>query len=180
MYTIPEAEVEELRTAPETALPKLAAKLHYEIQLSTFQSLVQQLPQLLSPILEQRAQVDKLTSEFRTMWPALHEKPEYEAAAEQAIRSVRAVNPKLPMKEVLKQAGVLALISLGLPVTAPGGSTQSTAPAAPIPPTPAAPPAPPIARPPGIGASSSPLLPPGGGDEGNIWAQMAEEHLRGG
>jgi hypothetical protein len=179
MYTIPEAEVEELRTAPETALPKLAAKLHYEIQLSTYQSIIDQLPQLLGPMLDQRAQTDKLEGEFKKMWPDLHSKPEYEAAAEQAIRSVRAVNPKMPMTEVMRQAGMIAMMSLGLPLPAPGAQPQQSAPAQ-APTLPAqAPAAPPIGRPPGIGASSSPLQHPGSGDESNIWAEMAAAHLRG-
>jgi hypothetical protein len=178
MYAIPETEVEELRTAPETALPKLAAKLHYEIQLATFNSLVQALPELVSPIMEQRAQTQRYTEDFKSMWPDLHKSPDGRKAAEQAIRLTRQMNPQMSMEDVLKKAGALAMISLGLPVTAPAGTP--VAPQAPAPQAPAMRPSP-IGRPAGVtGAPANPVQHPGSsGDESNIFAEMAEAHLRG-
>ena len=178
LYAIPEAEVEELRTAPETALPKLAAKLHYEVQLATFNALHQALPDLIAPILKHQEQVTRFTQEFKSMWPQLHEKPEYEAAAEQAIRVTRQMNPNMPIKDVLQRAGTLAMLTLGIPLPAPGAPAAPTAqPAAPTLPARQ----PPLARPPGVAsASPAPLSNPGApGDEGNIFEMMATEHLRG-
>jgi hypothetical protein len=168
--------IEELRTAPETALPKLAANLHYEVQLSTYNAVMQAVPDVIGHILDRRMEVDRLTNDFKSMWPQLHEKPEYEAAAESSIRAMRAANPNMPMKDVLQRAGMMAMLTLGLPLPTP----QGAAPAAPQ--APAQPPVrvPPPGRPAGVGAAgSSPLASPAAGGEGNIFEELYDGARRG-
>ncbi len=178
LYAIPEAEVEALRTNPETALPKLAAKLHYEVQLGVYNSMIQAMPEMIGHIMTQRMEVENLERDFKSMWPQLYEKPEYDAVAENCIRAIRQVNPKMAMKEVLQKAGMMAMLTLGLPLPAPQGTQQqSVAPA--VPPVGATRVAPP-GRPAGVAASGGqPLAAPGSGDEGNIFAQMVEDSRNG-
>lgn len=152
--------IDELRTNPEKVLPKLAANLHYEVQLATYNSVMQALPNVVSTIIDQRRAVDRYTDMFKQMYPQLHEKKEYEAAAENAIRVIRQTNPQLPMEEVLKRAGVAACLALGLQL--PASVVQPATP----PPAPASPPPriPPPGRPAGIGAASS-VIPPASPDD---------------
>jgi hypothetical protein len=172
------AAIEELRTSPELALPKLAANLHYEVQLATYNSIMQAVPEIVGTIISRREEVSSLERSFKEMWPQLHEKPEYETAAESSIRAMRAANPQMPMKEVLQKAGMMAMLTLGLPLPAP----QAQAPHAPAPQAPLAPPvrmAPP-GRPAGVGAAgASPMTPPAAGGEGNIFEDLFEAARRG-
>jgi len=170
------AAIEELRTDPATALPKLAANLHYEVQLSTYNSVMQAIPEIIGTILDRRREVDTLETEFRGMYPELHSKPEYQAAAESSIRAMRAANPQMDMREVLKRAGIMAMLTLGLPIPGQGGAPSPT------PSAPAAPPVriPPPGRPAGVGASgASPMTSPAAGGEGNIFEDLFDASRRG-
>jgi len=159
--------IDELRTNPEKVLPKLAANLHYEMQLATYNSIMQALPTVVSTIIDQRRTVDRYTDMFRQMYPQLHEKKEYEAAAENAIKVIRQTNPQLSMEEVLKRAGVAACLALGLQLP----TSAAPAPA----PTPApAPRIPPPGRPAGIGAASSVIPPASQNDAESLFGEIVD------
>lgn len=162
-----QAAIEELRTNPEVALPKLAANLHYEVQLATYNSVMQAVPELIQQVMTRRDEVKVLETSFREMYPQLHTKPEYQQAAENSIRAIRTANPQMPMSDVLKSAGIMAMITLGLPLP---GAPAPVAPAAPVASVVRAPPP---GRPAGVGAAgSSPMTPPAAGGEGNIFEDL--------
>lgn len=168
-----EATIEQLRTNPEKTLPKLAAQLHYEVQLSTYNSVMQALPEVFSQMFQRREEVNRYETTYKNMYPQLFEKKEYEQTSESSIRAVRAANPNMDMDEVLKRAGIMACITLGLPLP---GMQQQQAPA----PQNLAPQVrqPPPGRPAGVN-STPPLPAPGADDSGNIFADLVNESIAG-
>jgi len=144
LYAIPAEEVEALRTNPEVALPKLAAKLHYEIATSLVQTMMSAMPTMLE---QQMAAVQTRTAnneKFYSSWPTLKEAVAKNPAAEGTIRSAiqafRNANPNADLAAVIKGGGILAATMLGVPLEA-------------APPTPPPPAPPPPARPAGTGGS---------------------------
>lgn len=174
------AAIEELRTAPEKALPKLAANLHYEVQLATYNSVMEAMPVMIGHILTQRKAADEAETMFKGMYPRLYEKPEYEQAAESSIRAMKAANPNMATPELLKRAGMMAMLTLGLPLDMPGVSGAPNPSPTPTPtptPTPSQIPIP--GRPAGVHASGAPgsMAPAGATD--NIFADLVNETIAG-
>ena len=54
LYKLSDEEAEEVRVSPYEALPKLASRLHFEVQLSTFGAVMQALPQLITRAFQER------------------------------------------------------------------------------------------------------------------------------
>jgi hypothetical protein len=149
----------------------LAAKLHYEVQLSTFNAVMSQLPQLMSSFMETQKATQQAEDAFYGQWTALKD-PKYTPTVINTIKAVKAANPQMSQEELMKQAGLVAMISLGLPISPPGDST------------PAAPAAPPVrvnpSRPAGIGAAAS-MVPRGAqpAASGNIFADIVDAYEAG-
>ena len=173
LYKLSDDEVEAFRTNPGEILPKIAANLHYEVQAAVFSSVLQSLPQVLDMAFNQRKAVDEADNAFYSRWPKLKEGAHLETVTN-AIRAYRTANPKAPMDKVIEQAGLMAMISLGLNPQEAVAAVPATAPAVAAPVSPLAP------RPAGIGAAGH-VTPqqPGGGLEENIFEALAEAHLRG-
>jgi hypothetical protein len=178
LYKIPEADIEGLRTNPEVYLPKLAAQLHYEVQLAAFNSVLTAMPDLVSMVMDQRTNVAEANTKFYDKWPALKQhiaaNPQAEEAVRQSINAYRNANPKASQDDIITRAGLLAMVSLGIPLEQM--LPQATAPAAPqapvVRPTPH--------RPVGMGAVGHvPNHPAAGGSEGNIFERLAEAHMQG-
>lgn len=166
LYKLSDDEAEEVRVSPHEALPKLASRLHFEIQMSTFGAVMQALPQLITRAFAEREAQQKSESAFYTRWPDL-KKPEYSEAVLNSTRAFRAANPKATFEDVVEKAGLLAMISLGL----------NPAPTPPAPVVPTIPQIPP--RPAGAGASPVTPIPQTGppGVDPTI-AEMIEFELR--
>jgi hypothetical protein len=54
LYGLSETEAEELRIEPEKALPKLAARLHYEVTAAAFNAVMSSLPQFVERTMQTR------------------------------------------------------------------------------------------------------------------------------
>lgn len=173
LYKLTDEEAAAFQANPAEELPNLAAKLHYEVQVATFNAVMQSLPQLLDQFSSQREAVQRNENQFYDKWPKLKEKPEYKETVISAIKAYRTANPKMPMEAVIQQAGLMAMLTLGLPLDLPGTQPQPPAPPAPQL-TPGLP-----ARPAGIGGSGAPLPRAQGGQSGNIFADIVEDDLRG-
>jgi len=172
LYELPEAEVEELRVNPGVALPKMAARLHYEVQMATHQGILNVLPQIVEGMMKSQMKSTEYENQFFGAWPRLKEavasNPKAHEAIVTSIQSFRQLNPKASTADIIARAGMLACMTLGLPV-----ETVAQAPVAPV--VPQVP-----ARPPGIGATGHiPAATPGGGEEGDIIAELSAAHLRG-
>jgi hypothetical protein len=177
MYKLSDAEVEQFRTAPEESIPSLAANLHYQVQLATFQSVMSVMPQILDGFMAQRTAISDANKAFFDQWPALAEKkgdPKAIESIQQSIRAYKAANPNADLNTVIKGAGMLAAISLGIPL-----ESMVTTPPAPVPAPPAAPSAPAPAKPAGAGSSGAPMPAPSTGKESDIFADLVNETLAG-
>lgn len=176
LYKLSDEEAELARTSPEVALPKLAARLHYEVQMAAFEAITGVLPDMIAQAQEQRQVQTAANDKFYSKWPALKDRVAAEPAVEerirQAIQATRKVNPNADMDMVINQAGILAMMSLGIPLQQMGGGT-------------AAPTIAPVsrelpARPPGIGATGHVTpLEPSSGQEGSIFESLSEAFLKG-
>jgi hypothetical protein len=113
LYKLSDEEAEEVRVSPHEALPKLASRLHFEVQLSTFGAIMQALPQLITRAFQEREAQQQSESAFYTRWPDL-KKPEYGEAVLNSLRAYRAANPKAGFDEIVEKSGLFAMISLGL------------------------------------------------------------------
>jgi hypothetical protein len=180
--------MEQLRTAPEealtTLLPDLASQLHYEVTLGTYNSVLAALPTMITQIIDTRRQADEADTKFYSQWPQLKSADKglsttYDKTVASAIRAVRAANPQMPMDEVITQAGIVACMTLKLPIQPPGDASAAASPvpaAAAAAPAPAAPRA---VRPPGIGGSAQITPPNRSGESENIFADLTNEHMAG-
>lgn len=167
LYKLSDDEVEAFRTNPGETLPKFAANLHYQVQAAVFNSVLQALPQVLDTAFNQRRAVDEADNAFYTRWPKLKNN-QYSETVVNSIRAYRAANPNAKMDKVIEQAGLMAMISLGLnPQEVVAAATPSVTP-------------PPAPRPAGIGAAGHVVpIAPAGGEEENIFTALAEAQLRG-
>lgn len=147
-YKLDDADVEALRTDPGKVMPTLAARLHYDVQHAITAGLVQMLPQMIGTYFQQQKAAEENESAFFSAYPTLKEKPEYAQTVINSIAAVRHANPQITREELIKQAGIMASLSLGLPL--PGATPAAPPAAAPVP---AARPAPGALRPAGAGTS---------------------------
>lgn len=188
LYQLTPEQVEQIRTNPEQVLPKLAAQLHYEVQLAAHNSIASILPQMIQLHQQQTAAHTEYENRFYGQFPALKSAVAADKAKEQTIiQSIRAfkhANPKASEEEVRNGAGLLAMMALKLPLEGllgGGGTQQVAAPTAPAAAPSAAPPmrqVPP--RPAGVGATAHiPTPAPGGGEEENIFTALANATLSG-
>ena len=134
LYELSADEAEEIRVAPHEALPKLAARLHYEVQIATFNSMVQTIPKIVGKILVEREAQAESERLFYARWPILGSKAEYTSTVKNSLQAYKAANPKATFQDLVEKAGIMACLSLGLSPLPP---TQSAPPPAPIPPRPA-------------------------------------------
>jgi DNA polymerase III subunit gamma/tau len=143
LYALAPEELEEFRVTPETALPKLAAKLHFEVVMSAYQAVRNQLPELVGGFMSHQQEVQKANDSFFTKWPDLKD-PSHLDQVKGAIKAYKAANPNASREQIINGAGAMVMISLG---------KNPFASAAPTPPAVSAVPP----RPAGVGASGAPL-----------------------
>lgn len=148
LYKLTDSDAEELRTSPETVLPRIAARLHFEATSAAFNSVLGVLPGLVEQVIETQRKVRENEDHFYTRWPDLR-KPEYEAAVLNSVRAYKSANPRATREELTERAGLMAMLSLGLNPQAAAAASQPTPPTPPAkPPTPA-----------GAGFSAAPFTP---------------------
>lgn len=171
-YKLDEADVEAFRTDPGKVIPTLAARLHYDVQSAVFAGVMNALPQMLQHYTEQQRVHTENETEFFSAFPSLKEKPEYAQTVVNSIAAIRTANPSISRAELIKQAGIMASMTLGLPIGAPAPSA---------PPPPAARTITANARPAGagtIGHVPSPT-PPGQTQELSDLDELVNAHLAG-
>jgi len=184
LYKLNDAEVAELSTNPGEAMPKLAARLHYEVQLAVHQGVLQIIPHLFQNLMESQRETSKNDNAFYDRWPELKEAvgkdSKIEGSIKEAVRSYKALNPKANTQDIIEKAGLLAMISLGIPPRAAAAMVQQA-----MTPVPVLSPAPSQipGRPAGVGATAHVPAPRAPGNEqggADLWGSLAEHHLSGG
>lgn len=178
-YALSEQEVTDFQTNPGAVIPKLAAQLHYNVTMALQAAIKEFIPHAIGGEMQTQALRTRHEASFYSQHPKLKEAVEkdikVESAINQCIASVRAANPRASMADVMKQSGLLAMITLGI------DPTQSAAPAAaPAPVQPQTIPG----RPAGTGAQGhmSPRAPGSSGTEteADLYANMADHFANGG
>ena len=164
LYQMTQEEAEAFNEKPEEVLPKLAARLHYDTMLSNYNAVMAALPSVVRQVMEATRVANEAETAFFSEWPELSD-PKYATAVKSAVRAYRSSKPDATREDVIKGAGTLAMVQLGLERKAPQQQQQNPAPAAPrvMPPKPAAPsgavPTPPSSKP---------------KEEDNVFAELGE------
>jgi hypothetical protein len=113
LYKLTDEEVEEARLEPDKALPKLAARLHYEVTTAVFNSVLGSLPQFVHQTLEVRKAETAAEDSFFSRWPDLKDE-KHKPVVVNSIKAYRQANPRATMAEVIDRAGLMAMLSLGI------------------------------------------------------------------
>lgn len=188
MYKLTDADVEELRVNPGEALPKLAGRLHYEVQMATYHGLLSVLPHVIAQQMRTQADNQQNEAAFFDKWPALKtaaSNPQSLGVITNAISVYRQLNPTASLEDTIAQAGLAAMMTLRLPLPVPGvapappagnGAAGTPVPVVAVAP-PAAPPAPP--RPPGIGTTGHVPMAASGTAAADDIGSLVDAHMRG-
>lgn len=164
MLQLTEEEAAALDEQPSKVMPKLAARLMYDTMLSTYNAVMAAIPSPVNRLIQATRHAEEAEREFYGEWPELQDK-KYAPVIGSAIQAFRAANPRADRQTVIKQAGVMAMLQLGLdPVNRAGKQ-------------PAAPPAPKKQPPKPVGGrNTTQTAPPNRGrnEPENIFAGLAE------
>lgn len=147
LFTLSDEEAAALDEQPSKVVPRLAANMMYDTMLSTYNAVMTALPRVVGTYMAASAQADTAQNAFFDKWPDLTGKKQ-EPAVSAAIQAYRAANPRAKLDDIIQNAGVMAMINLGLdPLKAPKPAAPAKKQAAPA--KPAAPrgqnPTPPVA-----------------------------------
>lgn len=144
LYQLTQEEADELNTNLVEALPKLAAKLHFEVVMSAYQAVQSRLPEMIQGFMLHDRQVQEANNAFYAKWPDLKGDAHVEKVRN-AIKAYKAANPQATREEIINGAGAMVMISMGKnPFASAPSQAQPSVPSAP-------------ARPVGIGATGAPM-----------------------
>ena len=160
-YAMSDEDAQQMLVEPEKVLPRIAARLHVDIVDTVIAAVMGNLPNALNAIQSQAKVTSEAEDSFYQAWPQL-KNPTYQKTVYDAVAAYRALNPSAPKEDVIRAAGLQALIQLRLPIP-PELLQQQTPPAAPASFTPAAP-----------GSGVAPSSPQG---EQNPFVQLSQEFL---
>ncbi len=161
-YALTKEEADSLAVNPDVVFPKLAARIHMTALQDAMNTVANVLPQMIRLQQAQVAREQELEGQFFSMFPSLKE---HKQVAMSFIAGYGKANPRQPVENLMKQAGVAAMVHLQLPLEGVPGYTP---PAAPQPPA-----APPFMPAPG---GTGPV--PAKAQPKNPYTEMAEELIR--
>jgi len=117
-YALSDEDKNALISEPDTVLPKLAARMHVRMQITTAQQLAQILPGMIAQQIQQQGKVQGLESQFFGQYPELN-KPEYRATVAESLTMIRNVNPQASRDEVMRDGAALAAVRLKTRLSTP-------------------------------------------------------------
>jgi hypothetical protein len=136
-YALSEEEQRLALTQPEAILPKMAASLHLNVLESVVNTIMSRVPEVVRMVTKTESEGQQNENEFYTTWPMLKD-PKYKQTVYNAVAAYRQINRNATKDEVIRAAGLQALISLRLPIpqhlletSAPPPSTTGFVPASP-------------------------------------------------
>lgn len=117
---IPEEIARGLLIEPEKHLPSILANLQVDTMDAVINHMYASLPGLIQQHTRQSTAAVEAENEFFRAWPQLNQpaQPSFKPVVENAIRMYRQLNPKAPKDEVIRAAGLQAMITLRLPLPA--------------------------------------------------------------
>ncbi len=135
----------------------------YDTMLSTYNAVLTALPSVIGTLLQANDAATTAQKAFLAEWPELDNK-QAEPAVKAAVQAYRAANPRATVDEIIKNAGVMAMINLGKdPTRKAAAEAKPTPKPKPKPAKPAAP------------TGQTPVPPkPKGDQEDNVFAELAE------
>jgi hypothetical protein len=146
-YALNGEDAAAILTSPETVVPKMLANLHVNVCDSIIGAIMSRMPDAVQAIMENGRAAREAEDAFYSAWPALKD-AKYRTVVGQSIQAYRALNPRAQRDEMIRAAGLNAMIYSRLPIP-PELLAAPSAPAQPQPSfTPAAPAAGPGAPPP--------------------------------
>lgn len=158
-YALDEETADALAVDPGKVYPELAAKLHMQVVRETTLGLMEFLPQIIGNVIKQNTDRDARETAFYGRWPKL-------AGHEQQVNLVakmyREARPDLSPEDFIEQAGMHAMLMLGIPIEEAPETPVAVQPAA-SKPTVTSPPARPAPSVPGKPAA-----------KGNTFTELAE------
>jgi hypothetical protein len=131
-YGLSDADAQALLTEPEKVLPKLAAKMHLHVVDTVISAVMQNLPNAIQHIQQTRQTYSDAEEAFFSAWPALKDQ-KYRQTVYNSVAAYRQLNPTAPMNEVIRAAGLNALITLRMPIPQELLGQPAQAPVAPPP-----------------------------------------------
>lgn len=167
-YALSPEQAEALSENPGVEVPKLLAQMHYNVQVAAFTGIMSQLPTIVQSLLTQNNAIQEAEGKLYSRFPALRD-PKHAKALDSVLKVYRTANPNATTQEMIEKGGMMAMLSLGLPLDTPQAPTPPAAPG--MPGSPAAPPQ--AARPAGTGSAGGPRLNTQGGR--SVWDEIAEE-----
>lgn len=117
LYGMTEEDARTVLVEPEKVLPRIMANLHANIVDAVVPAIFGRLPQVVQDLSQKANAVRDAETEFFGVWPQLKDK-RFETVVANSIRAYKAVNPQAKRSEIIRAAGLNALISLRLPIPA--------------------------------------------------------------
>lgn len=115
LYEMDEETATAFDENPREVLPKIAAKLHFDAMMSTYNAVTAAMPSLVGQVVKAMETANSAETAFYDAWPDLKGvKPEI---VQTAVRSYRQANPTAKLETVISNAGRLAMINAGLDPT---------------------------------------------------------------
>lgn len=165
MYALTDEDAAVLDETPSKILPKLAAQVSYDAMLSSYNAVLAAMPSIVNRLISASTEAQTAEQQFYEAWPDL-KSVKLQPVVATAIKAYRSANPSAKAEDVIKQAGVMAMIQAGLD---PSPKKPEAAPAAPAKPKVAP------AKPAGAGGATQ-VVPPvrTTNEETNEFADLAE------
>ncbi len=113
IFRLTEEQAAALDEQPSKVIPKLAGQMMYDTMLSTYNAVMTALPRVVGTYMEATKQANTAQDAFYDEWPDLNN-AKANSAVSAAIQAYRAANPRAKLDTVIKNAGVMAMINLGL------------------------------------------------------------------
>jgi hypothetical protein len=129
-YALSEEQVEAINENPAAVIPQLAAQIHYKAQVAAYTGIMSQLPAIIDRVVGVRQTQVEATNNFFKAWPALKESKHSETVG-RTLQAYRQANPSAPTDKMIKEAGTMAMLALGLDPTPPLVGTLPVTPPAP-------------------------------------------------
>lgn len=132
-FALTEEERAELDTDVMTAIPKLSAKIYHEAVMASFAMISQQVPIIVSHMVQAERANTQSEELFFSSWPDLR-RPELKPDIVQACTLYRQMHPKATAQDVILKAGAMVAAMHGLqiaPRTGVNGNGAQPAPSAP-------------------------------------------------
>lgn len=114
-YALNQEDAAAILTSPETVVPKMLAHLHVNVCDAIIGAIMGRMPDAVQAIMENGRAAREAEDAFYSAWPALKD-AKYRTVVGQSIQAYRALNPRAQRDEMIRAAGLNAMIYSRLPI----------------------------------------------------------------